>query len=141
MPYDPATKEYLTQTERLDPSNNQRLSPDPIGFASGTTNLTAYANNNTVGYVDPSGECTSLPSGYSLGAAFQSDTLGGFLPNSTVTPTIESTGYQLSNQQSFALGQFTDQALNSPAGPAAPLDDMQTASMGRPVFRRFGDAL
>ena len=57
MGYDPVTKDYLTATVPYDPSTGQRLSQDPIGFASGTTNLTAYDGNNPVENVDTSGEC------------------------------------------------------------------------------------
>ena len=55
MPYNAATGLYQTETVAYDPLTGQRLSRDPIGFASGTTNLTAYAGNNPVENVDPSG--------------------------------------------------------------------------------------
>ena len=57
MPYDQVTNLYKTQTVWVDPSNGNRLSQDPIGFDSGTTNLSAYAGENTVEYADPSGMC------------------------------------------------------------------------------------
>jgi RHS repeat-associated protein len=56
MRYDPATTDYLTETVPYDPSTGQRLSQDPLGFASGTTNFTAWAGNNAVENTDPSGE-------------------------------------------------------------------------------------
>ena len=68
MRYDSNTSDYLTETVPYDPSTGQRLSPDPLGFASGTTNFYAWAGNNAVQNQDPSGECDS---GYTLGDAIQ----------------------------------------------------------------------
>jgi len=56
MRYDPATKEYRTATVPYDPFTGRRLSEDDLGFGSGTTNLTAWADNNPMTVVDPSGE-------------------------------------------------------------------------------------
>ncbi len=55
MRYDRTTGLYQTQTVPYDPTTGQRLSQDPIGFASGTTNFTAWAGNNPVQNADPSG--------------------------------------------------------------------------------------
>ena len=66
MRYDPATADYLTQTVPYDPTTGQRLSHDPLGFGSGTTNFTAWAGNNAVQNADPSGECVA---NYSAGEA------------------------------------------------------------------------
>ena len=72
MRYDLQTNEYLTETERYDPATGQRLSQDPLGFASGTTNLTAWAGNNAVQNVDPTGETY-----YSVATAAISDARTG----------------------------------------------------------------
>ncbi|MGO9114668.1 MAG: deaminase [Thermoguttaceae bacterium] len=56
MRYDPVTGNYLTESVFYDPSTGRRLSQDPLGFASGTTNFTAWAGNSPVENVDPSGQ-------------------------------------------------------------------------------------
>ena len=65
MRYDPNTSDYVTETVPYDPSTGQH-EPDPLGFASGTTNFYAWAGNNAVENEDPSGECSTV---YTLGDA------------------------------------------------------------------------
>lgn len=49
-----------------DPTVGRWLSPDPIGFSGGDTNLYAYVGNDPVNFVDPSGEIadTALDLGF-----------------------------------------------------------------------------
>ena len=77
-----------------DSLTGQFTTPDPAGAG---TNLYAYAGNSPVENIDPSGECYS-----------------GF------TPTLQSTGYQLSSEDSVSLGVFAGQAFASAVAPAAP---------------------
>ena len=56
MPWDPSASQYEAGAVPYDPSTGQRLRQDPIGFASGTTNLTAWCGNDPTGLTDPTGE-------------------------------------------------------------------------------------
>ena len=56
MPWDPATQEYQAGAVPYDPFTGERLCEDPLGFASGTTNLSDWCGNDPVGRVDPTGE-------------------------------------------------------------------------------------
>ena len=68
--------------ERLyDPLAAVWISADPLGLASNDPNLERYCRNNPITGSDPSGLCTSLPSGYSLGAAFSN--------NAVLLPTVQ----------------------------------------------------
>ena len=69
MPYFAAVQEYATMAP-LRPLTGTFDSPDPSGFASGTTNLYVYCGDSPVDNVDPSGECDSASTGYSAGSAF-----------------------------------------------------------------------
>ena len=118
MPYNATTGLYQTETVAYDPSTGQRLSQDPIGFASGTTNLTAYDGNNPVENVDPSGMCypglggagSAVPPIYLSGPAAEPDTV--------------DTAYDISNPESAAaLGNLASPWLAAaPAAASMPLD-------------------
>ena len=56
MPWDPSAGQYEAGAVPYDPLTGQRLRQDPIGFASGTTNLTAWCGNDPTGLTDPTGE-------------------------------------------------------------------------------------
>ena len=58
MRWDAAAKLYFTASVPYDPASEERISRDPDGFASGTTNFYAWCGNDPVGEIDPSGECT-----------------------------------------------------------------------------------
>jgi len=53
--YDPETGFYYYRSRYYDPVTVVFVSPDSIGFASGTTNHYAYAHNSPVNFNDPSG--------------------------------------------------------------------------------------
>ncbi|MGO9114664.1 MAG: RHS repeat domain-containing protein, partial [Thermoguttaceae bacterium] len=118
MRYDPVTGDYLTESVFYDPSDGQRLSQDPLGFESGTTNFTAWAGNSPVENVDPSGECTTT---YSPGTVFQ---CGASYPQSTMidanTPPATYGGFG----QSVANNVFNNYiaATQQAAGDAAVND-------------------
>ena len=52
----PLAGEYEAGAVPYDPSTGQRLRQNLIGFASGTTNLTAWCGNDPTGLTDPTGE-------------------------------------------------------------------------------------
>ena len=87
MRRDAAAKLYFTATVPYDPAAEVRISRDPLGFASGTTNFYAWCGNNPTGYTDPSGMCSSAvtvsPSTY-----FSASGLGGIglTPANSVSP-------------------------------------------------------
>ena len=124
MPYSPATGLYQTATVALDPSNDQRLGRDRSGFGSGTTNLYAYALNNTVQYVDPSGECTGTL-GYSLGDVFTTGPIGYVLGalsaafNNVPNPTPQA-----------SAGLFSGSPLVIPQGTPDPFVSGNDNAMG-----------
>jgi uncharacterized delta-60 repeat protein/RHS repeat-associated protein len=92
MRWDPATNEYRTETDAYDPSTGQRLSQDDLGFASGTTNLTAWAGNSPVQNADPSGECPIGAQNYSAGSAVGGSDYSGLPGIGSVSRTIGSFG-------------------------------------------------
>jgi len=53
--YDDNAVLYYFRARWYDPDLGRFLTPDPIGFAGGQTNLYAYVGNNPVGRVDPEG--------------------------------------------------------------------------------------
>ena len=55
MPWDPSASQYEAGAVP-DPLNRPAPPPNPIGFASGTTNLTAWCGNDPTGLTDPTGE-------------------------------------------------------------------------------------
>jgi RHS repeat-associated protein len=69
MVYDPATGLYYDGARWYSPSTGKFESADPTGMAGSGTNLEAYCGNSPVENEDPSGECASGPSSYSLGIA------------------------------------------------------------------------
>ena len=61
-----------------DPSTGQFISTDPIGIASGSTNLTRYVNNDPVKESDPAGFCAHCPEALLLtGLAAQAGVANG----------------------------------------------------------------
>jgi RHS repeat-associated protein len=54
--YDPDTHLLHFGAREYDPKTGKWLSPDPIGFNSGSINLYAYVNNDPVNYVDNNGQ-------------------------------------------------------------------------------------
>ena len=62
MRWDAAAKLYFTATVPYDPAAEERISRDPDGFASGTTNFYAWCGNDPIGESDPSGECDQATS-------------------------------------------------------------------------------
>jgi len=109
MRYDQQTNEYLTETERLDPATNQRLSQDPLGFASGTTNFTAYDGNNAVQNVDPSGMSTitsdSPQDNYPFDPSIQSSNLAPLPPLPPMPPPSLPLEYGL---RTYSAGTRSD---------------------------------
>jgi RHS repeat-associated protein len=65
---DPTGLVYL-RARYYDPKLGRFISPDPIGFAGGDTNLYAYAFNNPVTYTDPTGLTPLALIGCAVGAA------------------------------------------------------------------------
>jgi RHS repeat-associated protein len=53
--YDPETGLFYYRARYYDPLSGRFLSPDPMGFAAGATNLYAYAGNSPTNRVDPTG--------------------------------------------------------------------------------------
>ena len=53
--YDPESGLYYYRARYYDASTGRFISKDPIGFEGGDTNLYAYAGNNPVNFVDPTG--------------------------------------------------------------------------------------
>jgi hypothetical protein len=45
----------VAEARYYDPSTGRFISEDPIGFAGGDVNLSAYAKNNPINSIDPSG--------------------------------------------------------------------------------------
>ena len=88
MRFDPASGDYQTGTVQYDPSTGRRLEQDPIGFASGTTNLTAWCENSPVDRIDASGECWNAGPGN--GSSYDQYLLTGSLssPSSFSSPAI-----------------------------------------------------
>jgi len=95
MRYDLSTKEYVTAGRRYDPSIGRFESADPIGFASGTTNLFAYCGNQPTVNTDPSGLCN-------LGSVYNEPV--GYL-NGSSAPPMGSTDW---------IGQGLDSATTQP---------------------------
>ena len=54
MRYLPGTQLYLSDTRLMDPRHGAWLSPDPLGYVD-SPNLYAYARQNPIDFVDPSG--------------------------------------------------------------------------------------
>ena len=54
--YEPSTGLYHHRRRDRDPSTNRWLSPDPIGFGGGDSNLYGYVFNNPINLTDPTGE-------------------------------------------------------------------------------------
>ena len=53
---DPSASQYEAGAVPYDPFHRPGTRQDPIGFASGTTNLTAWCGNDPTGLTDPTGE-------------------------------------------------------------------------------------
>jgi RHS repeat-associated protein len=53
--WDGETGQYYYRARYYDPANGRFISEDPIGFASGDTNLTRYVFNSPLSLTDPSG--------------------------------------------------------------------------------------
>ena len=147
MRYDPAAKDYLTETVPYDPSTGQRLSQDPLGFGSGTTNFTGWAGNNAVQNADPSGECypgTGESAGANLGAPATSvdwadpgDVLRYALGDEFASYLLGGSGESWFNQQ-MAAAEDAGTALFNVARPEDQMDQIQQYADW--YFQKYGVA-
>jgi RHS repeat-associated protein len=110
MRWDGVTQQYSTETDPYDPSTGTRLHDDDLGFASGTTNFYAWAGDNPLTEVDPTGE----QQGY-LGGGLAS--VPGYnqapIALSTTSPAATTNTGPLSNTSiitgaPFIVNQFAD---------------------------------
>jgi RHS repeat-associated protein len=60
--YDSETGLYFYRARYYDPSTGRFISEDPIGFASGDTNIYRYVGNSPTNFIDPSGLAGEEPS-------------------------------------------------------------------------------
>jgi RHS repeat-associated protein len=129
---------YYMRARYYDPSVGRFISEDPLGFAGGDVNLSAYVLNNPVNRIDPSGQTTMVmtpegplpiyipnaPPQFSPEQSYQMQQDLSSLANLfNPVPLIDWSWQQISNVCQMSKGK-KDPRLNAPGMPGwvNPLD-------------------
>lgn len=82
---------YYMRARYYDPSVGRFISEDPIGFAGGDVNVSAYVQNNPIRYVDPYGLCSKPGDNFAKDITFGFMAAGVVVWESAKMATIDAT--------------------------------------------------
>ncbi|WP_253155892.1 RHS repeat-associated core domain-containing protein [Stieleria tagensis] len=129
--WDDALGLFYYRARFYDPANGRFISQDPIGFASGDTNLYRYVGNNPLDYVDPSGNLAISECAVARGAMAAVDTLCPAIQLYLKGEFDGKTGAEAGAMTALQVligGEFRTTKLNAD-GIEVPIDDAEMLSL------------